>query len=290
MNRGIFQILLACVCILQATNAEEWWTNANFYQIYPRSFQDSDGDGVGDLNGIAQRLEYFKFLGINAVWLSPIFKSPMKDFGYDISDYRDIHYEFGTMADFDRLLKRCKDIGIKLVLDFVPNHTSDQHAWFLASSDPSHPDYDTYKDFYIWHKGKTLEDGTKAPPSNWISIFRYSAWTYHEKRQEFYLHQFLDAQPDLNYRSASVVDEMKSILRFWLDKGVDGFRIDAVPYLFENDINPATNTYDDEPLSGNCSPDDYCYLNHPYTSDLDGTFEMIYQWREVSDSYTDKVR
>lgn len=283
---------MACACLLQAASSEEWWPNANFYQIYPRSFQDSDADGVGDLNGITQRLEYVKYLGIHAVWLSPIFKSPMKDFGYDISDYRDIHHEFGTMADFERLLKRCSELGIKLLLDFVPNHSSDQHAWFVASSDPSHADHAKYKDFYVWHKGGTLANGTRVPPSNWRSIFRFSAWTFHEKRQEYYLHQFLPAQPDLNYRSAALVAEMKDTLRFWLDKGVDGFRIDAVPYLYEIEVNSATNMYDDEPHSNNpsCGPDDHCYLNHPYTSDLDETFEMIYQWREITDSYTDKVR
>lgn len=254
----------------------DWWQNGNFYQIYPRSFQDSDGDGVGDLNGITSRLEYLKDLGVTGIWLSPIFKSPMKDFGYDISDYTQIHEEYGTLQDFQTLANRCKALNIRLILDFVPNHSSDQHEWFLKSEAGDA----TYKDYYIWNEGKVLENGTRVPPNNWLSIFRGSAWKWSETRKAYYYHQFLAEQPDLNYRNAALVENMKSILRLWLDRGVAGFRIDAVPYLFE------TEALLDEPLSNNCNdPEDYCYLRHIYTSDIEDTFDMIYQWRAVTDKY-----
>lgn len=291
MKTGTIHFILICVYILPTVITEDWWENANFYQIYPRSFQDSDGDGIGDLKGISQRLEYFKYLGITGIWLSPVFSSPMEDFGYDISDYCEIHYEYGTMADFDELLQRCKELDIKLVLDFVPNHSSDQHKWFKASSDPNHPEHKKYKDYYVWHDGKKAQNGTVlGPPSNWLSIFRYSAWTYHEKRKQYYLHQFLPSQPDVNFRNPDVCSEMEEILRFWFDKGVDGFRIDAIPFLYETKENLTINKYDDEPKSGYCNPNEHCYLNHPFTADLDETFEMVYQWRKVTDSYTDSTR
>lgn len=270
--------------------AEDWWEYANFYQIYPRSFQDSDGDGIGDLNGITQRLPYLKHLGVIGVWLSPIFKSPMKDFGYDISDYRAIQPEYGTMDDFDRLLARCQELNLKLILDFVPNHSSDQHIWFQKSSNPNDPDYAKYKDYYVWNSGKLLENGTRAPPSNWLSVFRGSAWTWNEKRKAYYLHQFLDSQPDLNYRSPQVHRELKNILRFWLNKGVSGFRVDAVPYLFEAAEN-SDGLYDDEPLSGECNDaEDSCYLEHTKTMDQEETYNTIYDWRMLIDDYSNPIR
>lgn len=200
----------------------------------------------------------------------------MKDFGYDISDYTTIHEEFGTLEDFTRLASRCKELNIKLILDFVPNHSSNEHEWF-KQSEASNP---TYKDYYIWNEGKVLANGTRVPPNNWLSIFRGSAWTWSDTRKAYYYHQFLAEQPDLNYRNPALVESMKSILRLWLDRGVQGFRIDAVPYLFEVESNL------DEPLSGNCNdPEDHCYLKHIYTSDVDETFQMIYQWRALTDQY-----
>lgn len=278
---GLYWLLVAAAINYELSSVDgvtDWWQGANFYQIYPRSFQDSDGDGVGDLNGITSRLEYLSELGVTGIWLSPIFKSPMKDFGYDISDYTQVDPSFGTMDDFNRLSARCKELNIKLILDFVPNHTSNEHDWFVKSEgeDP------TYKDYYIWNEGTVLTNGTRVPPTNWISIFRGSAWTWSEKRQAYYYHQFLAEQPDLNYRSSAVVEDMKSILRLWMDRGVQGFRCDAVPYLFE--VDPPV----DEPLSNNTNcagPDDHCYLNHIYTSDVEETFDMIYQWRAVTDQY-----
>lgn len=208
----------------------------------------------------------------------------MADFGYDISNFREIYPKFGTMEDFERLAQRCKELDIKLILDLVPNHSSDQHEWFKKSSNKSDPDYEKYKDYYIWHKGKTMDDNTRGPPSNWISIFRGSAWKWVESRGEYYYHNFLAEQPDLNYRNQYVVDEIKEVMRFWMRKGVSGFRCDAVPYLFEA-AQTEDGMYEDEPLSGDCTNDKeaYCYLNHTKTQDIDDTFNMIYQWRSVTE-------
>ncbi|GAB0095460.1 maltase A2-like [Sergentomyia squamirostris] len=281
---------LVFICVIYLINGIQsdlnWWRNANFYQIYPRSFQDSNGDGVGDLNGITSRLPYLKDLGIHGVWISPIFTSPMADIGYDISDFYNIHHEYGTLNDFDRLVGVAHDLGLKILLDFVPNHSSSENEWFKKSAIND----DEYKDFYTWHPGREDPEnpaGRKLPPSNWRSVFRGSAWTYHEGRQEYYLHQFATFQPDLNYRNPAVVDRMKGVLRFWLDRGVDGFRVDAVPNLFE--VLPVDGHYPDEPLSGiTTDPDSFDYVQHIYTVDQPETVEMLYQFREVLDEYTRK--
>ncbi|KAM8713399.1 hypothetical protein ACLKA7_013676 [Drosophila subpalustris] len=270
--------------LLAIGSATEWWESGNYYQIYPRSFRDSDGDGIGDLNGVTEKLQYLKDIGFTATWLSPIFKSPMVDFGYDIADFYQIHPEYGTMEDFERMIARAKEVGIRIILDFVPNHSSDQNEWFLKSVD-SDP---VYKDFYVWHDGKINEEtGEREPPSNWNSEFRYSAWEWNEVRQQYYLHQFAVAQPDLNYRNPAVVAEMKNVIKFWLAKGVSGFRIDAIPYLFEVDLD-RYNQYPDEPLSNDTAcPDsnDHCYTQHIYTQDQPETVDMIYQWRELVDEF-----
>ncbi|XP_059226398.1 maltase A1 [Stomoxys calcitrans] len=262
--------------------AKDWWENGNYYQIYPRSFRDSDGDGIGDLNGITEKLQYLKDIGFTATWLSPIFKSPMADFGYDISDFYQIHPEYGTMEDFERMIKKAKEVGIKIILDFVPNHSSDENEWFRKSED-NDPEY---RDFYVWHNGKISSlTGEREPPSNWLSAFRYSAWQWSEKRQQYYLHQFAIKQPDLNYRNPHVVEEMKNVMRFWLGKGIAGFRIDAVPFLFEKDLG-SNNNYLDEPVNENCpDPNDYCHLHHIYTNDQPETFDMAYQWRALADEF-----
>lgn len=200
MRKLLFVFVVLAFGTVLAAEHHDWWEYGHFYQIYPRSFQDSDGDGVGDLHGITMRLPYLKYIGVTGVWLSPIYKSPMKDFGYDISDFRDIHSEFGTMDDFERLAEQCQKLDIKLILDFVPNHSSNEHEWFLKSANKSDPEFETYKDYYIWHEGKVLENGTRVPPSNWISVFRGSAWEWVESRQAYYYHMFLKEQPDLNYR------------------------------------------------------------------------------------------
>ncbi|XP_053690085.1 probable maltase [Sabethes cyaneus] len=278
MRSSIFTLLLLTVAALAE---EHWWQHANFYQIYPRSFKDSDGDGIGDLRGVMEKISYLKHeLGVDAIWLSPIFKSPMADFGYDISDFKDIYEKFGTIADLENLAAECKKQNLKLVLDFVPNHSSDEHEFFKKSEDRD-PDY---ADYYVWHPGKLLPNGTRAPPSNWISEFRGSAWKWSEKRQEYYLHQFVAKQPDLNYRNEKVVNDMKDVLRFWLEKGVDGFRVDALPYLFES--LPVDGVYPDEEKSGITDDvDNPAYLIHNHTRDLDETFDMVYQWRAVLEEF-----
>src|SRR6195952_1039712 len=204
-----------------------WWQTAVIYQIYPRSFQDSDGDGVGDLRGITTRLSYLADLGVDAVWISPIFRSPMKDFGYDIADYTAIDPMFGTMADFDQLLQTAHSLGLKVLLDFVPNHSSDQHPWFIESrSSRTNPK----RDWYLWRD--------PAPggglPNNWLSEFGGSAWEYDAPSGQYYYHAFLASQPDLNWRNPDVVRAMHDVLRFWMRKGVDGFRVDVIWHLIKD--------------------------------------------------------
>jgi alpha-glucosidase len=261
----------------------QWYNGANFYQIYPRSFMDSNGDGIGDLKGIKSKLQYLKDLGIDGVWLSPIYKSPMADFGYDISDFRDIHGEFGTLQDFEELTSACKKIGLRLILDFVPNHSSDEHEWFKKSErrDPG------YEDYFIWSDGKHDNvSNSLVYPSNWISSFRFSAWRWSDIRQQFYYHNYHYKQPDLNYRNAKLVQEMKDILTYWMEKGVDGFRIDAIQALFER-VN-SDGTFPDEPRSynSNCDRYDECSLTHIYTQDQNETYDMAYQWRALVDAFS----
>nr|XP_019540003.2 probable maltase [Aedes albopictus] len=276
-------IPLLTTLLVGLTTALDWWEHGNFYQIYPRSFKDSDGDGIGDLDGITEKLQYLKDIGMDGIWLSPIFSSPMVDFGYDISNFRQIQAEYGDLDAFQRLSDKCKKLGLHLILDFVPNHTSDQHEYFIKSVEKD----ETYKDFYVWHPGVDGPNNTKVPPSNWLSLFRGSSWEWNEQRQEFYLHQFLKQQPDLNYRNPAVVEEMKNVLRYWLDRGVSGFRIDAVPYIFES--AEYDGRYRDEPESrASNDPENAAYLTHTQTMDQPETYDMIYQWRAVLDEYTEK--
>ncbi len=198
-----------------------WWRDGVLYQIYPRSFMDSNGDGIGDLEGIRSRLDHLVWLGVDGLWLSPCFPSPMADFGYDVSDYCDIDPRFGTLADFDRLVADAHARGIRIILDWVPNHSSDQHAWFRESRlDRTN----AHRDWYVWRPPGP--DG--ALPNNWQSIFGGPAWEWDPASGEYYLHSFLKQQPELNWRSPGLVRAMHDVLRFWLDRGVDGFRIDVV--------------------------------------------------------------
>lgn len=224
-------VFFVLVSVTLVSCQKDWWETGTFYQIYPRSFRDSDGDGVGDIKGIIEKLDHLKDLGITATWLSPIMKSPMVDFGYDISDFKDIDPIFGTMKDFEDLLKKAKQLGIKLIMDFVPNHSSDEHEWFILSENRT----EGYEEYYVWKDGKDCkeepwEEGEVPckPPNNWNAVFRGSAWEWSPMRKQFYFHQFHPRQPDLNFRNPKVEEEMKDVLRFWLDKGVDGFRIDAM--------------------------------------------------------------
>ncbi|XP_050459031.1 alpha-glucosidase-like [Cataglyphis hispanica] len=261
-----------------STPNAKWWQTMSLYQIYPKSFKDSNGDGTGDLNGIKSKLDHLVKSNVNAFWLSPIYPSPMIDSGYDISDFRSIDETFGTMEDFEALTKAAHEASLKIILDFVPNHSSDKHEWFQKSLRNEKP----YTDYYVWHEGKKLPNGTITKPNNWVSVFGKSAWTWREERQAYYLHQFAPEQPDLNYENENVVSEMKDVLRFWLDKGVDGFRVDAVPHLCEN------VSFADEPLTGNPDPDDYGYTDKIYTKDQPRTYEMVKGWREVMDEYPDE--
>jgi len=276
--------IILFIGLTKTTTADDdnktWWKKANYYQIYPKSFQDSDGDGIGDINGITERLGYLEEIGITATWLSPIFESPMVDNGYDISNFTKIDETFGTEDDFKKMVEKAHKCGIKIILDFVPNHSSDKHEWFKKSidNDPQ------YKDYYVWHNGiQNKEDPKKMdPPNNWRSVFKGSAWTWNDKRQQYYLHQFYKQQPDLNFRNEKVKEEMKKVLKYWLDLGVDGFRIDAVPHIIE-DID-----YRDEPRNPHVNdPEDYMYVLHDYTYDQNETFDIIYDWREVLDKYTE---
>jgi alpha-glucosidase len=230
----------------------DWWRGAVIYQIYPRSYQDTDGDGVGDLAGITQRLDHIAGLGADAIWISPFFKSPMKDFGYDVSDYCDVDPMFGSLADFDALVARAHDLGLRVMIDLVLSHTSDVHPWFVESRKDR---TNAKADWFVWADAKM--DGT--PPNNWLSIFGGSAWQWDGRRQQYYLHNFLTSQPDLNFHCDAVQDALLDVALFWLKRGVDGFRLDTInfyiadrylrdnpalpPELRNNTIAPSVNPY-----------------------------------------------
>jgi alpha-glucosidase len=256
----------------------EWWQSGIIYQIYPRSFQDSNGDGVGDLDGIRRRLDYLSWLGIDALWISPIYPSPMADFGYDIKDYCGIDPLFGRLADFDSLLSEAHQRGIKIILDYVPNHTSDQHPWFQQSRASRGNER---RDWYIWRDGKP----GGQPPNNWVSQFGGPAWTWDPTTQQFYLHSFLAQQPDLNWRNPAVRQAMFEVLRFWLDRGVDGFRVDVLWLLIKDAAfrdNPPNPAY--KPAQPQI--DQYISL---YNADQPEIHPLVAQMRAVLDEYSDRV-
>ena len=256
----------------------EWWQRGVIYQIYPRSFADSNGDGVGDLNGFTGRLDYLAWLGVDAVWLSPICPSPMADFGYDISDYTGVDPLFGTLADFDRLVAEAHGRGLKLILDFVPNHSSDRHAWFAESrSSRTNPK----RDWYIWRDPKP--DG--GPPNNWLSNFGGSAWTFDETTGQYYYHAFLKEQPDLNWRNPALRAAMHGTLRFWLDRGVDGFRVDVIWHMIKDD------QFRDNPRDESFTPGDNPYheFQETYTTDRPEVHEIIAGMRAVLDEYPERM-
>ena len=225
-------------------SSDPWWQHAVFYEIYPRSFMDSTGDGIGDLNGIASKLDYLHALGVDAIWISPCFPSPQVDFGYDVSDYENIDPKYGTLADFDRLVELGKQHGVRIILDFVVNHTSDKHPWFIESSSSRN---NAKRDWYIWRDGKAKNQ----PPNNWISTFGGSAWQWDSKTNQYYYHFFYPQQPDLNWRNPAVADAMYGTSQWWYKRGVSGFRLDAVSTLFEdpnlkdNKILPGKNKQGD---------------------------------------------
>jgi alpha-glucosidase len=255
-----------------------WWQRAVIYQVYPRSFQDSNDDGVGDLAGVTRRLPYLKELGVDAIWLSPIFPSPMKDFGYDISDYTDIDPIFGTLSDFDTLVAAAHGLKLKVLLDLVPNHTSDQHPWFVESrSSRDNPK----RDWYLWRD--PAPGG--GPPNNWLSNFGGSAWQLDEHTGQYYYHAFLREQPDLNWRNPDVWSAMHDVMRFWLARGVDGFRVDVIWHLLkdeefrDNPVNP--NWVTGQPATDQLLP--------LHTTDLPEVHEVIAGLRRVVDEFDARV-
>ena len=258
----------------------EWWKKAVFYQIYPRSFKDTTGSGTGDLVGITQKIPYLaETLGIDAIWISPFYPSPMKDFGYDVANYRDIDPIFGTLADFDRLLETIHQANLKLIIDLVPNHSSDQHTWFLESrSSKTNPK----RDWYVWEDG--LEDG--SPPNNWLSVFGGRAWEWDPDTEQYYLHSFLKEQPDLNWRNPEVQEAIFNEVRFWLERGVDGFRIDVAHYLMKdpelrnNPLNPTGSKSIHKSLG------EYDTQIHLYDKGHPDVHRVYRDFRKLLDSYS----
>jgi alpha-glucosidase len=249
-----------------------WWKSAVIYEIYPRSFQDSNADGVGDLDGILERLDYLVRLGVDAIWISPIYPSPMADFGYDVADYCDIDPIFGTMGDFDRLLEEAHHRGLKVILDFVPNHSSDQHPWFLESRSSRGSDK---RDWYLW----------RDKPNNWLSNFGGSAWEWDKRTTQYYYHSFLKQQPDLNWRNPAVRSAMFDVLRFWLERGVDGFRVDVMWLMIKDDQyrdNPPNPVYGPGQPSSNS-------LLHEYDSNRPEVHALVAEMRAVVDAYPGRV-
>ena len=257
-----------------------WWQGATIYQVYPRSFKDSNGDGVGDLPGLRSKLDHIKSLGVQGIWIGPFFKSPMVDFGYDVSDYMSVSELFGDLEDFKMLLKDCHDRNLKVIIDLVLSHTSDQHPWFQSSmSEPSGP----YGDYYVWQDGK---DG--QPPNNWLAVFGGSAWEWCEERGQYYLHNFLKQQPDLNFHNPKVQEELIRVLRYWAEFGVDGFRLDACncyfhnPTLQDNPVSPFNHV----DVQDETNP--YFKQIHLFDKSQPENLEFMKKLRNVVDEFEDR--
>ncbi len=264
---------------MAAKTAGEWWRGGLIYQVYPRSFYDSNQDGTGDLAGITQKLDYIKSLGVDAIWISPFFTSPMKDFGYDVSNYEDVDPIFGNLSDFDDLVEGCNQRGLKVMIDLVISHTSDEHPWFKESrTSKTNPK----ADWYVWAEAKP--DGT--PPNNWLSIFGGSAWEWDATRRQYYLHNFLRSQPDLNFHNTDVQKAMLDVAKFWLEKGVHGFRLDTVNYYFHdpklrsNPVNKDTGPRDDVPASN-----PYGRQKHIWDKNRPENLAFLEKLRQLMDNY-----
>ncbi|MBA5776038.1 alpha-glucosidase [Stappia sp. F7233] len=262
-----------------AATDPDWWRGAVIYQIYPRSFADSNGDGIGDLPGIADRLDHIAGLGVDAIWLSPFYVSPMEDFGYDVADYRDVDPMFGSLADFDRLISEAHARGLKVLIDLVISHTSDRHEWFAESrANRGNP----RADWYVWADPKA--DGT--PPNNWLSVFGGSAWEWDTRRRQYYLHNFLKSQPDLNFHNAEVQDAVLDVARFWLERGVDGFRLDTVNFYFHD-----KELKDNPPLSpggivtGMTLANPYSFQDHIHDKTQPENLAFLERLRALCDEY-----
>ncbi|MFP4365072.1 MAG: alpha-glucosidase [Spirochaetia bacterium] len=268
----------------------QWWKHAILYQIYPRSFADSNNDGIGDLPGVIEKLDYLNWLGVNALWFSPFYPSPQRDTGYDISDFCNIDPTYGSLEDFDTLIAECRKRNIRVLLDFVPNHTSDKHQWFIESRKSKD---NPYRDWYVWKDG--INGG---PPNDWESYFGGSAWEYDETTDQYYYHMFYKEQPDLNWENPEVRNAMYNVMRFWFDRGVDGFRIDAITHFLEDsemrDSGIHTKTEDVlyEVITGGKTPQEMGTIfeqKFRYQENLPGNFDIIKQMRQVCDEYDDKI-
>jgi alpha-glucosidase len=283
---GPYRVLLLLLVCMSAQAAEPhaaaaakpWWQSAVIYEIYPRSFQDSNGDGVGDLNGISQRLDYLQKLGVDAIWIAPLYPSPQVDFGYDIADYESVDPQYGSLADLDRLIAAAKQRHIRVILDMVLNHTSDQHPWFI---DASKSRTSVHHDFYVWNDGKLGPNADHRPPNNWVSLFGGSAWQWVPAVDQFYYHMFYKQQPDLNWRNPKVESAMFASMRFWLDRGVAGFRLDAIPALFEDPL------LRDEPAFGGTNAQGDANVTHEYTNNLPEVHAVMRRMRTMVDRYPD---
>jgi alpha-glucosidase len=267
---------------MSASADELWWRGATLYQIYPRSYQDSNADGIGDLKGIIERLPYIAELGADAIWISPFFTSPMADFGYDVSDYRDVDSMFGTLADFKALLKKAHALGLKVTIERVLSHTSEQHPWFKESRKSRD---NPYADYYVWADPKP--DG--SPPNNWLSLFGGCGWEWEARRKQYYLHNFLRQQPDLNFHNPKVQDELLDVVRFWLELGVDGFRLDTANFYFHdkqlrNNPPNAAQQSADIPL-GN----PYAWQDHIYDKSRPENLAFLERFRALLDEFGAKT-
>lgn len=262
----------------------DWWRGAVIYQIYPRSFQDSNGDGIGDLAGIIHRLHHVAELGADAVWISPFFKSPMLDFGYDVSNYRDVDPIFGTLSDFDALVEHAHDLNLRVLIDLVLSHTSDQHPWFkLSRSSSDNPK----ADWYVWSDPKP--DG--SPPNNWLSIFGGSAWDWDGERMQYFLHNFLAEQPDLNFHNPEVQDELLEVARFWLERNVDGFRLDTVNFYFHDQLLRDNPPLQPELRNATTAPqiNPYNFQDHVYDKSRPENVGFLKRLRSLVDEYQDRT-
>ncbi|KAM9053925.1 amino acid transporter heavy chain SLC3A1 [Megaptera novaeangliae] len=274
-------VLIAATIAIIAVSPKclDWWQAGPMYRIYPRSFKDSDKDGNGDLKGIQDKLDYITTLNIKTVWITSFYKSSLKDFRHGIEDFREIDPIFGTMKNFENLVAAIHDKGLKLIIDFIPNHTSDKHAWFQWSRNRT----GKYTDYYIWHDC-TRENGKTIPPNNWLSVYGNSSWHFDEVRNQCYFHQFMKEQPDLNFRNPDVQEEIKEIIQFWLSKGVDGFSFDAVQFLLE-----AKHLRDEAQVNKTQIPDTvthYSELYHDFTTTQVGMHDIVRSFRQTMDQYS----
>ncbi|KAH1172544.1 hypothetical protein KIL84_016383 [Mauremys mutica] len=256
-----------------------WWQASPIYQIYPRSFKDTNKDGNGDLKGIQEKLDHIMYLNIKTIWITSVYKSPLKDFGYGVEDFRDVDPMFGTMRDFENLIAAIHDKGLKVIMDLIPNHTSDKHSWFQLSRNRT----GKYADYYIWHDCAHT-DGTITPPNNWVSVYGNSSWQYDEVRKQCYFHQFGKEQPDLNFRNSAVQEEIHDIIKFWLGKGIDGFSINAVKFLLE-----ATHLRNEPQVNKSQNPESisaYSELYHDFTTTQVGMHDIVRSFRHTLDEFS----